>query len=280
MLVDPPFVAANWALVLLAVALMVVFKGAIVGGLSALLGASARTAALVGVAMAQCGEFSFLLARLGRETGAVTVDGFNLILSGAAASIVLAPPLHAMAGQAVRDVERRVSARAMEREPVVVEQPTRRHAVICGYGDVGALVGEALMRRGFSFVAIDQDPRVVRRLRAEGISALLGSADNPVLLDNAALDRARVLVVAIPDAVAARQIVEYARRGWPRLDIVARTHTQEQMRDLHGRGVNEAVSAELELALEMARHTLRRFGVSSAETLVILQGFRSRPEDA
>src|SRR6185436_5777552 len=135
-------------------------------------------------------------------------------------------------------------------------------------------------RRGFTFLAIDQDPRVVRRLRAEGISAVLGSADNPVLLDRAGLDRARVLVVAIPDALAARQIVEYARRGWPRLDIVARTHTEEQMRDLRERGVNEAVSAELELALEMARHTLRRFGVSSAETLVILQGFRTRGSDA
>jgi len=279
MLVDPPFVVANWSLVLLVLLLMVAFKGLVVGGLSALLGAAPRTAALVGVAMAQCGEFSFLLARLGRETGAVTSEGFNLMLSGAAASIVLAPPLHATAGRAVRDVERRLSARGMEREPVTIEAPARRHAVICGYGDVGELVGAALARRGFSFVAIDQDPRVVRRLRAEGIGALLGSADNPILLDHAALDRARVLVVAIPDAIATRQIVEYARRGWPRLDIVARAQTEEQVRDLRGRGVNEAVSAEMELALEMARHTLRRFGVSSAETLVILQGFRTRTDD-
>jgi CPA2 family monovalent cation:H+ antiporter-2 len=279
MLVDPPFVAANWSLVLLVLLLMVAFKGLVVSGLSALLGASARTAALVGVAMAQCGEFSFLLARLGRETGAVTSDGFNLMLSGAAASIVLAPPLHTVAGRAVRDVERRLSARGMERAPATIEAPARRHAVICGYGDVGELVGAALTRRGFSFVAIDQDPRVVRRLRAEGIGALLGSADNPILLDHAALDRARVLVVTIPDAIATRQIVEYARRGWPRLDIVARAETEEQVRDLRGRGVNEAVSAEIELALEMARHTLRRFGVSSAETLVILQGFRTRSED-
>jgi CPA2 family monovalent cation:H+ antiporter-2 len=276
MLVDPPFVVANWSLVLLALMLMVIVKGAVIGGLSTLLGATGRTAALVGITMAQSGEFSFLLARLGRETGALTADAFNLILSGAAASIVIAPPLHAAAGRTVRVLERRLAARAIEREPSMIETPTRRHAVICGYGGVGQMVGEALARRGFSFMAIDQDPRVVRRLRGEGIAALLGSADNPVLLDHAGLDRARVLVVAIPDVLATRQIVEYARRGWPRLDIVARTHSQDQMQDLRERGVNEAVSGELELALEMARHTLRRFGVSAAETLVILQGLRSR----
>jgi len=279
MLVDPPYVFAYWSLVLLVLVLMVLLKGLLVGGLSALLGASGRTAALVGVAMAQCGEFSFLLARLGRDTGALTSDGFNLILSGAAASIVLAPPLHASAGRIVRTVERRLTARGLaEPDVTIADSPTRRYAVICGYGDVGQLVGQALQRRGFSFLAIDQDPRVVRRLRGEGFPALLGSADNPVLLDRAGLDRARVLVIAIPDAVAARQIVAYARRGWPRLDIVARTHTEAQLRDLHARGVNEAVSAELELALEMARHTLHRFGVSSAETLAILQGFRSRDD--
>jgi CPA2 family monovalent cation:H+ antiporter-2 len=279
MLVDPQFVLANWALVLLALVLMVVVKGVVVAALAALLAAAARTAALVGVTMAQCGEFSFLLARLGRETGALTLESFHLILAGAAASIVVAPQLHTSAGQAVRALERRLTARALAAEPGDVEVPARRHAVICGYGDVGQLIGEALARRGFSFLAIDQDPRVVRRIRAEGISAVLGSADNPVLLDRAGLDRARVLVVAIPDALAARQIVEYARHGWPRLDIVARTHTEEQMRELRQRGVNEAVSAELELALEMARHTLRRFGVSAAETVVILQGFRTRGAD-
>jgi CPA2 family monovalent cation:H+ antiporter-2 len=169
MLVDPQFVASHAPLVFLALLLMVVFKGLVVSGLSALFGATARTAALVGITMAQCGEFSFLLARLGRETGALTVDGFNLILSGAAASIVLAPPLHSVAGRTVRDVERRLSARAVE--PLVVEAPVRRHAVICGYGDVGELVAAALVRRGFA----GPSTRPARGASAahRGVSALL-----------------------------------------------------------------------------------------------------------
>jgi monovalent cation:H+ antiporter-2, CPA2 family len=276
MLVDPPFVLASWPLVLVALLLMVVLKGALVGGLAALIGASRRAAVLAGVLLAQCGEFSFLLARLGRDTGALSGDAFNVMLSGAAASIVLAPPLYAQAGRVVRSLEERLAAQALKREAVGEPATQRRHAVICGYGDVGQLVGEALSRRGFTFVAVDQDPRVVRRIRAHGVSALLGNADNPIILERAGLERAQVLVVALPDAVATRQVVDFARRTAPKLDIVARTHSEQELRQLRSRGVNEAVAGELELALEMARHTLRRFGVSSAETLIILHGLRHR----
>lgn len=152
----------------------------------------------------------------------------------------------------------------------------RRHAVICGYGDVGRVVGGALERRGFSYVVIDQDPRIVRQLRERGVPALPSSADNPVLLERVGLEWARVLVVAIPDALATRQIVEYARRMHPRLHIVARTHSAEEMRHLRRRGVGEAVAGEVELALEITRHTLHRFGVPAAETLAIVHGLRAR----
>ncbi|MGH2354549.1 MAG: cation:proton antiporter [Chloroflexota bacterium] len=278
MLVDPQFVAANLPLVLLTLALMVVAKGALVAGIAAVFRYSARTALLTGVTLAQSAEFSFLLARVGQETGAVTPGVFSLMLAGAAGTIILAPSLHVLASPAVRQVERWLPAPPLAEDPALAETENapRRHAVICGYGDVGRVVGEALARRGFSFVVIDQNSRIVRRLREQGVPALLGSADNPVLLERVNLDRARVLVVAIPDALATRQIVEYARRRHPDLDIVARTHSEQELRYLRARGVGEAVAGEVELAMEITRHTLRRFGVSGAETLSIVQGLRQR----
>ena len=276
MLVDPTYVAAHVALILLVVAAMVVGKGVIVAGLTRAFGTTMRTAALVGVTMAQCGEFSFVLARVGRDAGSVTVEVFNLILSGAVGSIVLAPWLLSGSDSAIRAVERRLGAMAIAREPEVQVAPARRHAVICGYGDVGQLIADVLTRRGFSWVAIDQDPRVVRRLRAQGATAVLGSADNPLILERVALERARVLVIAIPNPLTVRLIAEHARRNWPRLDIVARTHSHDEVRALRTRGVNEAVSGELELSLEMARHTLHRFGVSRTEAQAVLHGIRQR----
>jgi CPA2 family monovalent cation:H+ antiporter-2 len=278
MLVDPRFVVANLPLVLLALALMVLAKGAMVAVITALFRTSARTALLTGLALAQCAEFSFLLARVGQEVGAVTPGVFSLLLASAAGTIVVAPSLHALAGPAVRRLERWLPPPALAEDPSLAEpeRAPRLHAVLCGYGDVGRVVGEALARRGFSFVVIDQDPRVVRRLRTQGVAALLGSADNALLLERVGLDRARVLVVAIPDALATRQIVEYARRRHPRLAIVARTHSADELRHLHRQGVSEAVAGEVEVALEITRHTLRRFGVPAAETLAVVQGLRER----
>jgi CPA2 family monovalent cation:H+ antiporter-2 len=105
MLVDPLFVAMNLPLVALALALMVLAKGALVAGIAALFRYPARTAPLTGVALAQCAEFSFLLARVGQETGAVTPGVFSLMLAAAAGSIALSPTLHA-AGPVVRRLER------------------------------------------------------------------------------------------------------------------------------------------------------------------------------
>lgn len=115
----------------------------------------------------------------------------------------------------------------------------------------------------------------MRRLRDQGVHALLGNADNYALLDRVHLEHARVLVVAIPDALTARRIIDRARQINPRLSIVVRSHDRAESERLAALGVNETVIGELELALEMTRFTLRRFGVGSLETQAIVQGLRS-----
>jgi len=85
-----------------------------------------------------------------------------------------------------------------------------------------------------------------------------------------------VLVVAIPDPISTRQIVDYARLHYPRLDVVVRTHTDAERQFLIELGVNQVVLGEWELALEMTRHVLHRFGVSTLETEAIVQRLRGR----
>jgi CPA2 family monovalent cation:H+ antiporter-2 len=103
---------------------------------------------------------------------------------------------------------------------------------------------------------------------------LLGDAELPTLLDHLRLPQARILVVAVPDALSTRVIVDYARELNPELDIVARTHTADEREFLIEKGVTEAVVGELELALEMTRFTLHRFGVSTLEAQAFLQRLR------
>ena len=281
MLVNPGFVVDNLGIVLLTLLLIVVAKGLISAGITALTGYSARTATLTAVTLGQSAEFSFLLASLGAGLGVVGSSVFSLMLAGVAASIVLSPVLVGLAEPAAAWIERRLPLSPLARHAYPEDSSDgvlRGHAVICGYGRVGRVIGSALKRRRFPFVVVDLDARKVRRLREQGVPALCGNAANPVLLEQVGLAKARILVVAIPDALAARRLVDYAKRISPELDIVVRTHSGREREFMQRRGVREVVMGELELALEMARHTLRRFGVSGPETQAAIQGLRERAE--
>ena len=276
MLVDPGFVAENLALALLVLGLIVIVKGALVAAITAFFGLGLRTTVLTGVALAQAGEFSFLLARVGEDLGAVGPAVFSLMLAGTAGSIVLAGPLHAAAPAAIRRLERWHDRGAIEplADDGAGDPAARRRAVICGYGRVGRLIARGLERRGFRYLVIEEDGRIVRELRAQGIPVIRGMADNVHVLEQARLDRAAVLAVAVPDPFAVRTIVDYARRANRRLPIVARSHSTTERDVLRTLGANEVIVGETELSVQMARFALRRMGVSGTEAEAIAQGLR------
>jgi CPA2 family monovalent cation:H+ antiporter-2 len=279
MLIDPQALATDPVALLVIVALVVVAKGGLVVGMAALLGVPLRTALLVGAALAQSAEFSFLLARQGSELGIVTPPTFSLLLGGAAVSMVFAPSLLKGAGALSSWLDVRLPLSPLAALPAADEgshAALRGHAVLCGHGQVGGVIAGVLRRRAFPLVVVDQDRQLVQRLRAQGVPALLGNAANPILLERARLEDARLLLVAIADPMATRQVVTLARRMNPRLDIVARTHSEAEWTYLNDGRVSEAVLGERELAIEMAAHALRRFGVSGPEVQLVVRGLRAR----
>jgi CPA2 family monovalent cation:H+ antiporter-2 len=148
--------------------------------------------------------------------------------------------------------------------------------VICGYGCVGRVIVDAL-RPHLPLLVVEQDPRVVRVLRAQAwpsVTALVGDAANPVLLERMHLAHARLLVAAIPDALAVRALVAYARRVNPTLDIVVRTHSQTEHEVLARYGVTDSVLGELELAREMTRYALRHLHGDASEAPEVGGGLR------
>jgi CPA2 family monovalent cation:H+ antiporter-2 len=239
----------------------------------------ARTALFAGVLLAQAGEFSFLLARLGADLRAVTSAVFSLMLAGAVVSIVLAPTLYRAAAPLTAWVELRrprPSPAVPDDSNVRAGQGLRGHAVICGYGRVGRVLVDAL-RPHLPLLVVEQDPRVVRLLREQAwpsVTALVGDAANPVLLERMHLAQARLLVAAIPDALAVRAVVAYARRINPSLDIVVRTHSQTEHEFLAHYGVTDSVLGELELAREMTRYALRHLEGDASEAPEVGSGLR------
>jgi len=282
MLIDPAFVLSALALVLIAILLVVAAKGIAIAGFGRLFGLPGRTAVLAGVALAQSGEFSFLLARIGVESGDVGQQMFSLMLASAGVSIAISPTLTSWTPRVLRWLDLRRGGRGAvgispgEAGGATATGPARRYAVICGYGRVGRLVAAALERRGFPYVVIEVDPRVCRELRARGVTVIQGLAENPRNLDRAELSRAQVVVVTVTDSLAMRLAVHHVRAEHPRLTIVARARTETDRELLAKEGVSEIVLPETEAALEMARFTLVRLGVSAAETQAIVTGLRRR----
>jgi K+:H+ antiporter len=294
MLLDPATLAAMPMAVLAVFLLVVVAKGLFKLGAVLLAGYPVRVALTVGAGLAQVGEFSFILGTVGLSLGLLPTEGFQLIVAGSLLSIAVNPllfhlvdPLEARLVDnrlVQRWLDRRAGALAQPLEPPVAASemdeagPPRLHAILCGYGQVGRMIARALERRGFTFAVISQQRGEVQQLRARGVLALYGEATNVELLERAHVETARVVIVAGADPRAAYLIVDRAKAINPALDFVVRTGSDEEMTRLRALSPRvQTVHGQRELAVQMARYALRRFGLNAAEAEAVAQGLRGRP---
>lgn len=275
LLLDPRVFVNGMPTVLLILALIVPIKGAISTVISRIGGQQVPAALRIGALLAQNGEFSFVLAVVGLQLGVLADDTFSQLMAAVVLSIVLLAPVVNGTDRLARRVAARAAPVPEDLGGAPVEQ-LRRHAVVLGYGRVGRAVVRALRSRGFPHVAIDADYPMVSRARAEGEPILFGDAGSPTLLDAAGVDRALILVVAIADPLATRQAITYALQRNHRIDVIARAPSEAEGDALRRRGVGRVVVAEREVANELMRHTLHRFGVSEREIGAMLQRRRER----
>lgn len=272
-LLQPAVIFENIPAVLALLAVVTLGKAVPIAILARLDGQRPSSAVRAGALIGQSGEFSFVIASAGLAFGVVASDVFSISMAAVVLSILVAEPLSIAA--------RRVSARLdrMVRHPELADQPPvghlRRHAVILGYGRVGRSVARVLEARGFAWVAVDGDFGVARAARQAGAPVVYGDAGSQAVLERAGVASCHSIVVAIPDALAARQAVLHARTMNPRAEIVARAHSEHEEAELRRMGVARVVVAERELGNELLRHALRRFGVSDREAAAIL-GSRRR----
>ncbi len=226
-----------------------------------------NTALTVSASLAQIGEFSFILAGLGVTLGVLPEEGQSFILAGAIISIALNPIVF----QTIEPVERwlrgrRRLARWLERRPdplavlprsAAAHEPSG-HVVLVGFGRVGRRIGQAMAERGLPFVVVEHNRELVERLREQGLQAVAGDASDPAELAQAGIARARMLVIATPDAFQARQMIESARAQNPGIETVVRTHSEEEAELLRKENAGKVFMGEHELAVGMARHIIER----------------------
>ena len=223
----------------------------------------ASTALTVSAALAQIGEFSFILAALGISLDLLPHEGQSLILAGAIISITLNPLMFMLAARLERLLGRdqALAARYARKADPLAELPMSTspsklegQVVLVGYGRVGRHIAESLAAQGIEYVVAEQNRELVDQLRQQGVAAVAGNAGEPSVLIQAHIHRARMLVVATPDTFHARAMIETARALNPDIKIAVRTHSEEDAALLRSERAGAVFIGEQELAKAMAAH--------------------------
>ncbi len=259
MLLDLGLVAREAGPILLLFLAIVVGKFLVVALTGMILRIPPRTALLTGTALAQVGEFAFVLLRA--ADGTTLVPGgladpllVAIILSMAITPLVLAAGPHIAAGaDRIAWVERALRVRAPE--DAAATAPLTGHVIIAGYGPTGREVAGALRERGVASVVLDLNPVNIDRALDDGINACFGDVASPRVLEQLGVARARLLVVTVNDPDAATRAVVAARRLAPGLRIVGRTTYMIDVARLRAHGADEVVAAEAE-AMRGLRETV------------------------
>lgn len=137
--------------------------------------------------------------------------------------------------------------------------------VLVGYGRVGRRIGEALIERAIPFVVAEENRETVEKLRERGIPAVSGDASDPKVLIQAHVQRARMLVIATPDTLDVRRMIDTARTVNPRIETVVRTHSEEEAALLEKENAGKVFLGEHELASSMIQHVFNRYAAGPGE---------------
>jgi len=254
----------------LVIALVIaILAGKFVTGAGSVLAMKAppRVAVLGGIALAQVGEFAFILAQEGREAGLLGIEDYQLFLAVSVVTMVVTPFLIQVAPTVARRVEavQRLhhwfpGRTVTHQEHVESKHPkVRDHVIIIGYGLNGRNLARVLEETEIPFVVLDLNGDIVRREAKAGLPIYYGDGTNPSVLHHMRIEGARVLVVAISDPFAARRTVQVARGLNPQLHIVVRTRYLKELDELHELGADEVVPEEFETSIEIFALVLRTY---------------------
>jgi CPA2 family monovalent cation:H+ antiporter-2 len=265
MLFDPSVVIEEPLALVAVLSIIILGKSIAAFGLVLAFRYPLNTALTVSASLAQIGEFSFILAGLGVTLGLMPPVGQSLILAGAILSIAVNPLVFNLVEPAQRWIRSRSGlARALERrdDPLaelpatVASEQVTGHVVVVGYGRVGRRIADALAAASIPFVIAEQNRDKVDVLRAQGTHAVVGDAAEPAVLIQAHVARARLLVIATPDTVGVRRMIETARTLNPKVEVVVRTHSEEEADLLEHEQAGKIFLGEHELAVGMTRYVI------------------------
>jgi CPA2 family monovalent cation:H+ antiporter-2 len=250
MLFDPRILIEH-PLQVLATTLIIVFGKSIAAyAIVRAFGHPNSTALTISTSLAQIGEFAFIIAGLGLSLKILPKDGHDLVLAGALITIMLNPLLFMVLDRWQRREDARVLANTPP-EPDVVPVDIGGHAIVVGFGRVGSQLARLLQERAVPVVVVEDDADRVAQARASGFPTVRGNVANRRVMQEAAPERANLAIFAMSHALEAGEAIERLKAVNPALSVLARAHSETQVKHLLEHGADAAVLAERELAYSL-----------------------------
>ncbi|RWM74459.1 MULTISPECIES: YbaL family putative K(+) efflux transporter [Mesorhizobium] len=268
MLFNPMILVEQPLLVGVTFLIIVIGNATAASAIALMFGYPSHVALTLGLSLAQIGEFSFILAGLGVELTLLPEAGRDLVLAGAILSILVNPLLFAALDRLtpwLKARERTIATQEGRVEtPELAATSLTDHAVLVGHGRVGSLVAQTLQKARQPYLVIEERQVIVEQLRARGVDVIAGNAAQPGLLEAANVASARWLISAIPNPFESGNLIEQAHAINPKLEIIARAHSDAEVDYLKKFGADLIIMGEREIARAISDQILSRIDVPAA----------------
>ncbi|HLC79702.1 MAG TPA: cation:proton antiporter [archaeon] len=253
--IAPSFVSFPLGLALIIILLVFFFKPLIYYAITSLSGYGGRVSLLVALSLAQVSEFSFVIASQGRQILEQTPGLYPFIILIISLSMALTPyfmgtsaPIYSFVNKKFLPLIRPLKeSKLLHRRLSELEhlgQNISGHVVIIGAGTVGSSIA-ASIKEDYPVVVVDSDSEVVKYNIEHEIDAIYGSVDNPEVWMKVGIEKARILVLAIPYAKPSIALIKYAKSINPKIVVFARAHHFKDTLSLYENGVDYVVMPQV-----------------------------------
>lgn len=279
MLLNIEFFLSKPLIIILLVLGVIAIKTIILGFVSFVSGYPLKTNLLVGLALSQIGEFSFVLSKIGLSHQVLSNDIYQTILAVAIISMGITPFIMMLSpkiiGLAMKlPIPKKILTGLNPIDEIDIVG-LKHHLIIIGYGTNGKNVAKAASHAGIHYIIIEMNPQTVRELSAEGENIIFGDATQEPVLEHACIKDAMVVVIAIPEHAATRRITELVHRLNPSAHMIVRTRELMERDELHKLGAQEVIPAEFETSVEIFSRVLTKYLVPKDEIDKLVRDIRN-----
>jgi CPA2 family monovalent cation:H+ antiporter-2 len=277
-LVSPTVLVAHFWLILGLSMFIIVIKTIVTYVITLAFGYRGKPAFACAIGLSQVGEFSFLLLVSARALNILTPSVTAIAMATTLATLLITPLIF----KAIDPAWKRVRQATAQWPSLLVESTVKpepqnslqNHIIVCGYGRVGRWVCKALNDFEVPCVIVDYNHSAVREAKKAGLRAIFGNSGDQEILKIAGIAQAKAIVIAFPDKTAQEDVIDFARRHYPHVDLVVRAHKDEDIKKLFSKNVAKVIQPEFEGALAVVRHLLSDMGVPQKQISQKLKNLR------